>query len=274
MVSWGNITLVCQYLFSRQPFYKGSSLHPEELKPNFGCLLLIMSLSFVVLLDHITNYLFFLSDTPSFWFALNMSYNHAFHLSRWFGMSPHNNECLFVAISVAIAVSAAAAAIFSAAIFSWLLSVPPAIAVAVVVFATATATVVAVIATAVAVTIATTLVLLSIRRQSRCATFMSFCHAGWLLPVALPVLLASLPHVPLLADGYVSPTWRSRRCNDHLYVCKENGWPDTIMGLLHALIQTLINISYRGIQLLSTFTFLTLAKICRLYNIGRYSKIF
>ncbi len=63
-------------------------------------------------------------------------------------------------------------------------------------------------------------------------------------------------------------------CNDYLYVRRENGWPHTIMGLLHVLIQTLITISCRGIQLLSTSTYLPLAKVCRLYYIGRYSKFF
>jgi hypothetical protein len=43
------------------------------------------------------------------------------------------------------------------------------------------------------------------------------------------------------------------------------------MGHLHVLIQTLINISYRRIQLLSTSTYLPLAKVGRLYYIGRYS---
>ncbi len=64
------------------------------------------------------------------------------------------------------------------------------------------------------------------------------------------------------------------RCNDHLYVCRENGWPHTIMGLLHALIQTLINNCYRGIQLLITSIQFPLAKVCRFYYIGRYSKFF
>ena len=63
-------------------------------------------------------------------------------------------------------------------------------------------------------------------------------------------------------------------CNDHLYACRENGQPHTMMGLLYALIQTLINNCYRGIQLLSTYNYLPLAKVCRLYYIGRYSKFF
>ncbi len=54
-----------------------------------------------------------------------------------------------------------------------------------------------------------------------------------------------------------------------MYVCRDNGRPHTIIGLLHALIQTLINISHGGIQLLSTSTYLPLAKVCRLYYIGR-----
>ncbi len=69
-------------------------------------------------------------------------------------------------------------------------------------------------------------------------------------------------------------TFKTELCNDHLYVCRENGQPNTIMGLLHALIQTLINIGYRGIQILSFSTYLPLAKVCRLYYIGRYSKFF
>ncbi len=56
MVSQGKITLVCQYVSSWQPFLKRSSLHSEELLPNYGCQLLIMPLSLKVLLDHIANY--------------------------------------------------------------------------------------------------------------------------------------------------------------------------------------------------------------------------
>jgi hypothetical protein len=55
--------------------------------------------------------------------------------------------------------------------------------------------------------------LLSLRWHSCCAPRLSFCHAGWLLPVALPLLLASLPRIPLLADYCVCralPWWSSR----------------------------------------------------------------
>jgi hypothetical protein len=53
-----------------------------------------------VLLDHIAEFLLFLSDAPSFWFTLNTSYNHSLHLSSWFGLSPHNYECLLAAVNL------------------------------------------------------------------------------------------------------------------------------------------------------------------------------
>jgi hypothetical protein len=54
---------------------KGSLLHPKELLGGFGCHFLIMSLSMGVLLDHISEFLLFLSDAPLFWFTLNTSYD-------------------------------------------------------------------------------------------------------------------------------------------------------------------------------------------------------
>ncbi len=58
-------------------------------------------LSMVVLLDHIAEFLLFLSDAPSFWFTLNTSYNHGLHLSRRFGLSPHDDECLLAVANLA-----------------------------------------------------------------------------------------------------------------------------------------------------------------------------
>jgi hypothetical protein len=55
----------------------------------------------VVLLDHIAEFLLFLSDAQSFWFTLNTSYNHGLHLSRWFGLSPCNYECLLATTNLA-----------------------------------------------------------------------------------------------------------------------------------------------------------------------------
>ena len=60
-----------------------------------------MPLSTNVLLDHIANYLIYLSDTPSFWYTLNTSYDHQFHLSKQFGLSPRDYECLLAAANLA-----------------------------------------------------------------------------------------------------------------------------------------------------------------------------
>jgi hypothetical protein len=54
-----------------------------------------------VLLDHIAEFLLFLSDAPLFWFTLNTSYNHGLHLNRWFGLSPRDYECLLAAANLA-----------------------------------------------------------------------------------------------------------------------------------------------------------------------------
>ncbi len=131
-----------------------------------------------------------------------------------------------VAIAVSVATATATAASSSADTFSWLLSVPPDIAVATIVFAAASDTVVAIVAAAVAITTATTATLVSLHWRSCCAALSYFCHASWLLPVALPLLLASLPPVPIVADCSVCcvllwwcssqqrcvfPKWRSGR---------------------------------------------------------------
>jgi hypothetical protein len=41
------------------------------------------------LLDHLAEYMIYLSTAPSFWYSLNSSYDHGFHLSRRLGMTPH-----------------------------------------------------------------------------------------------------------------------------------------------------------------------------------------
>jgi hypothetical protein len=43
-----------------------------------------MSVTYVVLLDHIANFLIYLSGTRSFWFSLNTSYDHGCHLASRF----------------------------------------------------------------------------------------------------------------------------------------------------------------------------------------------
>jgi hypothetical protein len=43
-----------------------------------------MLLTYDVLLDHIANFLIYLSGTPSFWFLLNTSYDHGYRLASQF----------------------------------------------------------------------------------------------------------------------------------------------------------------------------------------------
>jgi uncharacterized membrane protein YgcG len=43
-----------------------------------------MSLTYDILLNHIINFLIYLSCTPSFWFLLNTSYDHGCHLASQF----------------------------------------------------------------------------------------------------------------------------------------------------------------------------------------------
>ncbi len=53
--------------------------------------------------------------------------------------------------------------------------------------------------------------LLSLCWRLCCMALLSFCCVGWLLPVVLPLLLASLPCIPLLADsavGLLAPSQR------------------------------------------------------------------
>jgi hypothetical protein len=69
------------------------------------------------LLDHLAEYMIYLSTASSFWFSLDSSYHHEFHLSKQFGMSPQGYERLlvvahlahFFAVTVTVAVVRAAA---------------------------------------------------------------------------------------------------------------------------------------------------------------------
>jgi hypothetical protein len=53
------------------------------------------------ILDHLAEYFLYLAAAPSFWFSLNSSYDHEFHLSRRLGMSPDDYECIMVAAKLA-----------------------------------------------------------------------------------------------------------------------------------------------------------------------------
>jgi hypothetical protein len=47
-----------------------------------------MSLSSEALLDHIADFLKFISSAQSFWFSLNTSYDHGCHLANRFRLDP------------------------------------------------------------------------------------------------------------------------------------------------------------------------------------------
>jgi hypothetical protein len=50
---------------------------------------------------HLAEYMIYLSTAQSFWFSLNLSYDHDFHLSLRFGMTAHSYEFLLVAANTA-----------------------------------------------------------------------------------------------------------------------------------------------------------------------------
>ena len=58
----------------------GASQHPDKGVCQFGLLIFVMSQSSDALLDHIADYLRFISNEKKIWFSLNMSYDHCHHL--------------------------------------------------------------------------------------------------------------------------------------------------------------------------------------------------
>ena len=56
----------------------------------------MVSLSSEALLDHIANFLKFISSTQSYWFSLDTSYDHGCHLANCFRMDPNEYEALFI----------------------------------------------------------------------------------------------------------------------------------------------------------------------------------
>jgi hypothetical protein len=52
------------------------------------------------LLDHLAEYMIYLSTASSFWFSLDSSYDHEFYLSKQFGIIPHDYECIMIGLNV------------------------------------------------------------------------------------------------------------------------------------------------------------------------------
>ena len=53
-----------------------------------------MSQSSQSILDHIADFLKFISSAQSFWFSLDTSYDHGFHLASRFRLDPDEYEAL------------------------------------------------------------------------------------------------------------------------------------------------------------------------------------
>ncbi len=60
-----------------------------------------MSSSSEALLDHIADFLEFVSSAQLFWFSLNTSYNHGCHLANQFRLDPDEYEALLIVAGLA-----------------------------------------------------------------------------------------------------------------------------------------------------------------------------
>ena len=61
-----------------------------------------MGTSYVnISLVHLADHLIYLSSSSSFWFSLNSSYDHDFHLSKQLGVTPKDYQYLLVAADLA-----------------------------------------------------------------------------------------------------------------------------------------------------------------------------
>jgi hypothetical protein len=85
-----------------EPFLTGAPSHTKEAAFQMGSHTFHMSTSYDgSLLDHLAEYSIYLSTASSFWFSLDSSYDHEFHLSKRFGMIPHDYECIMIAANLA-----------------------------------------------------------------------------------------------------------------------------------------------------------------------------
>jgi hypothetical protein len=60
-----------------------------------------MSSSSEALLDHIADFLKFISIAQSFWFSLNTSYDHGCHLANRFRLDPDEYQALLIVAGLA-----------------------------------------------------------------------------------------------------------------------------------------------------------------------------
>jgi hypothetical protein len=91
-----------RYISSDWPNCRGAKTTPKEEVLHFGQSETNMPLSYDGgLLDHLAEHMLYLSTTPSFWYSLNSSYDHGFHLSHRLGMPPLDYERLLAAANLA-----------------------------------------------------------------------------------------------------------------------------------------------------------------------------
>jgi hypothetical protein len=79
-----------EFLTKREPKSVVASEHPADTESHFGSRFLAVSSRYDVVRDHIANFLIFLSNTQSFWFTLDTSYNHGCYLANQFCLDPED----------------------------------------------------------------------------------------------------------------------------------------------------------------------------------------
>jgi hypothetical protein len=79
-----------EFLTKREPKSVVALEHPADTESHFGSRFLAMSSRYDVVRDHIANFLIFLSNTQSFWFTLDTSYNHGCYLANRFCLDPED----------------------------------------------------------------------------------------------------------------------------------------------------------------------------------------
>ena len=85
-----------------EPISRAAVIHPQEAPFQKGLRIFNMATSYdSISLDHLADHLIYLSSSSSFWFSLNSSYDHDFHLSKRLGMTPKDYKYLLVAADLA-----------------------------------------------------------------------------------------------------------------------------------------------------------------------------
>ncbi len=77
------------------------SQHHDRGLCYLGTVETIMVGSNLTILDQIAKFFLLLSDAPSYWFALNTSCDHAFHLSKRLGMDDSDYKALLISGNLA-----------------------------------------------------------------------------------------------------------------------------------------------------------------------------